>query len=93
MPGSQLSIIIISVAGAMAWLVSSRILNRIWPREGKWGMNSSPIRSCPHCNAPTPRWRMPANWRQAMWGGWTCSQCGHEFDKYGKAISDESGEV
>ena len=33
-----------------------------------------------------PEFRRPSNWRQALWGGWTCPQCRHEFDRFGRCL-------
>ena len=30
--------------------------------------------------------RKPTSFRQAAWGGWTCSKCGCEIDKWGIEI-------
>jgi len=30
--------------------------------------------------------RRPASFSQAVWGGWTCSKCGCEIDKWGVEI-------
>src|SRR5581483_10306990 len=46
-----------------------------------------PPSSCPECAAPVPVVRKPANWRQALWGGWTCPHCGGEFDRWGRRVS------
>jgi hypothetical protein len=35
--------------------------------------------------APKDRW--PRNWRQRLWGGWTCPNCGCEVDRKGKKVS------
>ena len=51
-------------------------------RKGKMGVNLATVQ-CPRCGAEQPRVRKPANARQAMWGGSTCSQCGLEMDKWG----------
>ena len=32
--------------------------------------------SCPNCGQELPRVRRPANLRQTLWGGWTCSSRG-----------------
>ena len=50
-----------------------------------FGVNFKAVQ-CPRCGEPAPRVRTPANWRQTLWGGCTCSQCGCEYDKWGKAI-------
>jgi len=41
---------------------------------------------CPECGMPVPRFRRPTSFRQAVWGGWTCSECGTEMDRYGKEL-------
>lgn len=53
-------------------------------RKGNWGINpSAPI--CPECDTPQLAVRTPKSWNQALWGGWTCSGCECEMDKWGKA--------
>jgi hypothetical protein len=51
-----------------------------------WGVNLNPV-SCPNCHQRVPYIRSPASMRQALWGGWTCSGCGVEMDKWGTDIS------
>jgi hypothetical protein len=41
---------------------------------------------CPDCGASLPTFRKPANKRQAIWGGWTCPQCGCEVDRRGRKV-------
>lgn len=55
-------------------------------RGGKWGINTQPV-FCPRCGEKAPTVRQPTSTRQAMWGGWTCSKCGCEMDKWGTEIS------
>ncbi len=51
--------------------------------EGKkMGVNLASDLKCPKCGAAFPTFRIPKNYRQFMWGGWTCKQCGGEFDKW-----------
>jgi hypothetical protein len=50
-------------------------------RGSRWGMNFSE-EICPECGKPLPRVRIPKNARQFWWGGWTCGNCGKEFDKW-----------
>ena len=38
---------------------------------------------CSECGEPLPIVRKPANWRQGLWGGWSCPHCGVEFDRWG----------
>ena len=45
-----------------------------------------PPQSCDVCGAPMPTVRKPANWRQALWGGWTCPVCHSEFDRWGRNL-------
>lgn len=45
-----------------------------------------PRRKCPDCGELFPRFRMPANSRQALWGGGTCANCGCEVDRRGRKI-------
>jgi DNA-directed RNA polymerase subunit RPC12/RpoP len=53
--------------------------------KNKWGLNLRPI-SCPRCNTPLSMIRRPQNIRQTLWGGWTCSNCGTEVDKWGREV-------
>lgn len=46
--------------------------------------------TCPTCAARQPLWRQPASFRQLMWGGWTCANCGTEMDRHGKAIDRQA---
>ena len=45
-----------------------------------------PAANCPVCGTQTSSPRMPTNWRQFMWGGWTCRKCGCEMDACGKKL-------
>lgn len=38
---------------------------------------------CAGCGAEQPKFRKPANGKQAMWGGTTCAGCGAELDAKG----------
>ena len=52
----------------------------------RWGINlSSPI-ECPGCHRMHGQIRTPRNLRQALWGGYTCDQCGLEVDKWNRPI-------
>ena len=39
---------------------------------------------CPRCNTGLPAVRRPASFKQAMFGGWTCAQCGARLDARGR---------
>lgn len=55
-------------------------------RRSRWGINfDASSTKCPNCGGAVPTLRKPASPRQALWGGWTCVQCGTEIDKWGRA--------
>ncbi len=56
-------------------------------RKGRWGINPEKIQ-CPRCGEQPPIARAPTSFRQAAWGGWACSKCGCEIDKWGAEIQD-----
>lgn len=41
---------------------------------------------CPSCATQQAFLRSPSSFRQLMWGGWNCTNCGTEMDRHGKAI-------
>lgn len=45
------------------------------------------VRRCSICSELIPVVRFPQSFRQAVWGGWTCSGCGTEFNRFGQVIS------
>ncbi len=57
-------------------------------RRGRWGLNLQPA-VCLKCGTPAPVVRVPASFSQALWGGWTCAQCGFELDKWGHPVSEQ----
>lgn len=42
---------------------------------------------CPQCGAQQPVFRVPKDWRQLLFGGWTCKKCGCRMDRTGKKIT------
>jgi hypothetical protein len=60
-------------------------------QRGKWGINFRQP-ACTQCGSPLPivTVRMPTSWRQAMWGGWTCSECGFELDRWGRPTEKQN---
>ena len=44
-------------------------------------------KNCPACGASLPGVRLPTSVRRALWGGYTCKQCGCEIDKWGRRIA------
>jgi hypothetical protein len=57
-------------------------------RKGRWGLNPS-LPNCPNCGTKVPALRTPSNYREALWGGWKCLECGSEMDKWGNDLSSE----
>jgi hypothetical protein len=72
------------LGGGVALLV---LLVRGTAQQTKMGINLTPPSACPKCGEPLPAIRAPKNFRQAMWGGWTCSRCQTELDKWGRVVS------
>lgn len=60
--------------------------------KSKYGINLKRV-YCPTCQTKQPIVRKPANERQALYGGHTCSNCKTEMDKYGRAITSENNNV
>lgn len=54
--------------------------------RNRWGINLEAV-SCPRCNTPLPKVREPRSLRQALWGGYTCPNCGAEVDKWGREVT------
>jgi hypothetical protein len=55
-------------------------------KKNRFGINLDTV-VCPNCQVELPATRKPANLRQFLWGGWTCSNCGRECDKWGQSIN------
>ncbi|MCX6195181.1 MAG: hypothetical protein NTY55_00845 [Flavobacteriia bacterium] len=66
------------------FVISYRILVKINP---KYAINLKRV-ICPVCKKKQPIVRKPKNERQALWGGWTCSNCQTELDKFGNIIKE-----
>jgi len=43
-------------------------------------------KKCPKCRTEQPLFRLPKGVKEALWGGWTCENCGCKMDKNGKEI-------
>lgn len=78
--GTLLMLTGIAVVGLVGVALASR------RRTGRLGINSQ-LPACPVCGTVPSPLRWPTSWRQALWGGWTCSHCGTEFDKWGTSIA------
>jgi hypothetical protein len=55
--------------------------------RGNWNLNAKPA-FCPLCGEPAPFARVPKNWRQCLWGSFTCANCGLEYFKSGRAVDE-----
>jgi hypothetical protein len=81
-----------SILGAVVLIVFIGLLGAvglvIWgtANRTKWGINLRPTQ-CPRCQTPAPMLRKPASLNEALWGGWTCPNCGCHVDKWGRDAS------
>jgi DNA-directed RNA polymerase subunit RPC12/RpoP len=53
----------------------------------RWGINFARQIQCPYCVDVRGQIRPPRNRQQVLWGGYTCSKCGLEVDKWNRPIS------
>lgn len=53
----------------------------------KWGINTQAV-SCTKCETPFAKIRKPQTIQQKLWGGYSCSTCNIEVDKWGRDISE-----
>ena len=86
-----LAILVIALAVAVFGLLAVGVFFMVRDtirQRGRWGICLSQPQ-CHKCGEPVPLVRKPAHWRQAMWGGWTCTQCGFELDKFGHPVEDQ----
>jgi len=44
---------------------------------------------CSQCGYIQEYFRIPKNWRQLLWGGYTCPKCNSELDKFGAVIKEK----
>jgi len=42
--------------------------------------------TCPICETPLPKYRIPSTARQTMFGGCNCDRCGCEVDRFGNEL-------
>jgi hypothetical protein len=74
-------VVVVVFVGIVVFVYATKKNIRIG--EGKkMGVNLASDLKCPSCGAAFPIVRIPKNYRQFLWGGWTCNQCGEEFDKW-----------
>jgi hypothetical protein len=77
---------VLGVGGIFASVAVFLMVKQTIDREGRWGFNLQPL-VCPRCGAKATTVRRPANLSQAVWGGWTCHECGTELDEWGRPTS------
>ena len=68
-----------AVAGGIAGTLGVLVLGLLLPRK-----------SCPKCSTPLPRFRKPADAREAMLGGWCCQKCGARIARNGMLLPDDT---
>jgi hypothetical protein len=83
-----LALIVLAMVMAGLVYLNRRIIRDTKRQSGRWGINPH-VPPCLSCGAIPPRLRIPKNWRQFAWGGWTCPQCGLELDKWGRPVADQ----
>ena len=67
------------------WLGARRAQSPTNIRKSRWGINLKSL-NCPRCNRLMPTIRKPKSMWEALWGGWTCENCGCSMDKWGREI-------
>jgi hypothetical protein len=85
------AIFVISLAVVVFGLLATGavlVARDTYRQRGRWGICLSKPK-CLKCGEPAPLVRMPASWDQTLWGGWTCSQCGFELDKFGNPVAEQ----
>ncbi len=71
-------VLVLLIAGAIAIYLGTK-------NKTKWGINTKPV-NCPRCGAPSPGIRKPENMQQALWGGYSCTGCSTNIDKWGRKV-------
>ena len=78
--------IVLVVGSIVGVIVAAAVLSKA-QGKGKWGINIKQM-ACPRCGQSMPALRKPADAKEALWGGWTCPNCGCKVDKWGKEIAE-----
>ena len=66
-------------------IILSLVLIDTVRQRGRFGINVH-VPNCPRCGQQVPVIRNPKSIRQFLWGGYTCTKCVCEIDKWGKEI-------
>jgi ribosomal protein L37E len=80
-----LTIISLGLSGVLLAVGAALMIRDTCRRKGAMGLNFRKV-DCPRCGMKAPAIRIPTSLHQAMWGGWTCSRCETEIDKWGREI-------
>jgi hypothetical protein len=75
--------VLIGILTGIAGSVVSVLLYAAWMRK-----RINDRGGCPECGTPVPATRVPTSRRQALWGGWTCENCGTEMDSSGNELAE-----
>ena len=75
------AILLLPCAGVLGLV----LLVRGTAQRSRMGLNLNPT-ACPRCGVALPAIRAPKSVRQMLWGGWTCTGCGIELDKWGQPL-------
>jgi hypothetical protein len=84
---SRIFTILFVIAGTafyiLMFIVVFKVVRDTWRGYGRWGINFHYPYKCPQCDNKLPIIRIPNDFQEGMWGGWTCKRCGCKVDKWG----------
>ena len=86
---SEISLLLLLIFGVSVAALSLKLIFDFAKGKSRYLALNTEGLACPRCEQSLPLARRPADLRQAFWGGWTCSECGAEIDRYGTDISTE----
>ena len=89
-PDRVMNAVLFAIAGAL--LLGLVLVAVGTVRKNRWGINQEPV-NCPACGSLMPPVRQPESFRQALWGGWTCTKCACKMDKWGRLIAGNELDV
>ncbi len=74
------------VSGLIFGAIFAPALHFGFKRSGMYAPRGKAQHSCEVCGQPLPVVRRPTSLRQALYGGWTCPNCGAELDRRDRPI-------
>ena len=80
-----LALIIIILVCGLGLIAVAAVLIHGTVTKSKMGININPSQ-CPRCQTAMPSVRATKSLNQALWGGWSCPNCGCELDKWGREV-------